>query len=265
MADNLTIPVATREVGGFHLQRVVLTVADGSADMPGDATNGQDVDVTRASFEAAGDAVASASDKGVPALVVRKDTGASIAGSDGDFTFLQVDANGALRVTGGSGGGSSAGDVAHDAADSGNPVKIGGKARASLDDVALVAANDRTDLYADLDGVQIVREHAPLGDTISGVATNTDGTSTECIAAQAAGVKTALTDVIICNSSASNVTVELKDGTTVKATFPVPAGGGVVHRFGRPLVGTAATAWNFDPSAAATTITCTLIGFTTKV
>lgn len=41
---------------------------------------------------------------GTVALVVRKDTGASLAGTDGDVTGLQVDANGALRVTGGGGG-----------------------------------------------------------------------------------------------------------------------------------------------------------------
>ena len=50
------------------------------------------------------DDVASATAAGTVALVVRKDTGASLAGTDGDITGLQVDASGALRVTGGGGG-----------------------------------------------------------------------------------------------------------------------------------------------------------------
>lgn len=96
---------------------------------------------------------------------------------------------------------------------------------------------------------------------VSGNASNTDGTSTSLIAAQGAGVATIITDVTITNTSASNIYVELKDGTTAKWTFPVPANGGVTHNFHTPLRGTANTAWNFDPSAAATTVFCSASGF----
>jgi hypothetical protein len=61
------------------------------------------------------------------------------------------------------------------------------------------------------------------------------------------------------------VYVELKDDTTVKWRFPVPATGGVTHSFQTPLVGSAATAWNTDSSAAATTLYCSASGFKTKV
>ena len=71
--------------------------------------------------------------------------------------------------------------------------------------------------------------------------------------------------VTLANSSATNITVDIKDGSTVKWTFPVPASGGVTHTFPIPLRGTAATAWNFDGSAAATTLTCSMIGFKSKV
>ena len=37
-------------------------------------------------------------DPGVQALAVRKDTGATIAGTDGDYSPLQVDSSGNLRV-----------------------------------------------------------------------------------------------------------------------------------------------------------------------
>ncbi len=157
------------------------------------------------------------------------------------------------------------GSIAHDTADSSNPVKIGGKAIAALSGATLVAAADRTDLYADLDGVQINRPNSAIGDYVSGQATNTDGTSTQVLAAGAAGVKHYLTDVTIANSSATPITVDMKDGSTIKWTFPVPANAGVTHSFRTPLGGTAATAWNFDPSAAATTVSCSVSGFKSKI
>jgi len=97
---------------------------------------------------------------------------------------------------------------------------------------------------------------------VDGTATNTDGTSTACIAAQGAGYRTVLTDVTISNSSATAVEVTIKDGSTARWTFPVPANvAGVVYQFRGGLRGTANAAWNFDPSAAATTITCSMAGY----
>ena len=157
------------------------------------------------------------------------------------------------------------GNVAHDAADSGAPIKVGAKAIATLSGATLVAAADRTDLYSDLDGAQVVKLNGTNADYVSGNASNTDGTSTQVIAAGAAGVKHYITDVTITNTSASNIYVELKDGATAKWTFPVPANSGVTHSFSTPLAGTAATAWNFDPSAATTTVYCSASGFKSKV
>lgn len=53
-----------------------------------------------------------------------------------------------------------AGDVAHDAADSGNPIKIGGKGYSS--EPAAVDANDRVNAYFDLNGYQFVKLGAAL-------------------------------------------------------------------------------------------------------
>lgn len=74
------------------------------------------------------------------------------------------------------------GDVAHDAADSGNPIKIGGKARTSLP--AAVSANDRVDAYFDAYGRLVV---VPPPDTALG-------------AGFRSGVLTSGTD-ILCNAS----------------------------------------------------------------
>jgi hypothetical protein len=147
----------------------------------------------------------------------------------------------------------------------GNALKVGAKAAATLSTATLVSAADPVNAATDLDAALIARLNSPLGDLVNGNASNTDGTSTQVIAAAASGVRTYLTDVTLTNTSASNIYVEMKDGTTVKWTFPVPATSGVTHHFGSPLGGTAATAWNFDPSAATTTVYCSAAGFKSKI
>jgi hypothetical protein len=158
--------------------------------------------------------------------------------------------------------------VAHDAVDSGTPYKQGGRAVAGLSGITPVAAADRTDWLGGIDGAQYVRPHCGLEDIVSGVLANTDGASTSVIAAQGAGVKTYITSVIIANTSVTAVTVDLRDGAagSVKATFPVPANtSGVVCNLPIPLPFSANTAVCMDGSAAASTVTVTLIGFKSKV
>lgn len=159
------------------------------------------------------------------------------------------------------------GNVAHDAADSGAPLKTGAKAVATLTTATLVSAADRTDNISDLDGTVLVRPQNPLADIVVGNSSNTDGTSTSLIAAQGSGIKTYLTSVTITNTSNTSTYVEIKDGTTVCWRFPVPANGGVTHSWpeNTPLPGTGNTAWNFDPAAATTTIYCSAVGFKSKI
>jgi hypothetical protein len=158
------------------------------------------------------------------------------------------------------------GNTAHDLADADKPIKGGFKATTSLAGLTLVSNADVTDAFSGIDGVQIVRPHSNLEDIVTGgPATDTAGASTQCIAAQAAGIKTYLTSVILCNTSAIAVTVIVKDGTTSKLTLPLPAGSGCIYNPPVPIPGTAATAWNFHPSTAATTITCSMVGFKSKV
>jgi hypothetical protein len=160
------------------------------------------------------------------------------------------------------------GQTAHDSAATGSPLRIGAKAETSLAGITLVADGDATDLYAGVDGVQITRPYCNLEDIVSGVAAITDGSSTSVIASQGAGIKTYITSVAIANSSATAVTVDIRDGAagTVKLTLPVPADvAGVVFSLPVPLPFSAATAVCADPSAAASTVTVTLIGFKSKV
>jgi len=161
------------------------------------------------------------------------------------------------------------GTIAHDGVDSGNPVKIGGRAKSTLTGVTLVAADDRADVMTDLDGVLLVRPQVPLGNQISEVKTDTGGTSTAFSTfGAAANLRNYITSVTICNSSASTFcTVDLRDGTagSVIWTFPVPGSGGVTHNFDPPLrQPTVNTALAMDPSAAVSTITVSVNGFQSK-
>lgn len=158
--------------------------------------------------------------------------------------------------------------IAHDGADSGNPHKIGARALTSVSAQTLVAANDRTDLFAGLDGVLITRQHCNLEDIVTATpVVITDGSSTSVLASPGAGLRNYITSISIANSSASFVTVDLRDGTAgaVLWTVPVPATGGVVYTFPVPLKFTGATAVAADPSAAASSITVSVLGFKSKV
>jgi hypothetical protein len=139
-----------------------------------------------------------------------------------------------------------AGTVAHDGADSGNPVKVGGYATSS--ERTAVASGDRADFITDLVGKQIVLPFANPENFVSGAQTTSmTGTSdTEVIAAQGAGVRLYITTVVVTNGHATVGTyVNLKDGTTTKASgYAAAAGGGFSVHFNPPLRLTANTAFN---------------------
>lgn len=117
-----------------------------------------------------------------------------------------------------------------------------------------------------LDGIQIIRPHAHVGDFVKGLLANTDGASTAVVAAQGAGIKFCATTLLVANSSATNVTVDIRDGTagSVIATIPAAANmGGAAITLPVPLCTSANTALAMDGSAAATTVTVTAIGYRT--
>lgn len=95
--------------------------------------------------------------------------------------------------------------------------------------------------------IQIVKLYTDSANFISGTtAAITDTTQTALIAAQAAGVKSYLTHILVTNASDTVGTyVQVQDGNTVKyQAYAAPLGGGFSVTLPVPLVGTAATAWN---------------------
>ncbi len=192
MADNVLITsaggttVGTDDCGGVQIQKVKLVdgTADSTAVIPGDATNGLDVDVTR----------------------------------------LPTDTAAAATT------------VAHDAADSGHPIKIGGKARVT--DPAAVTALDRADLYVDNRGKPVVRPWTVREEVAPQQTTITNSTSeTTIVTAGGADFLRDLLALIISNAGATGVAVTIKDATagTTRAIIYVPATDTVVVPFPVPV------------------------------
>ena len=160
------------------------------------------------------------------------------------------------------------GSIAHDAVDSGNPLKIGAKVETSLKGITAAADADRTDLYADSDGVLVVKLNTTGADVINERVSNTNGTSTAFSNFSAvASTFNYITDIIVWNSSATDGYVDIRDGTagTILATIPAPQTGGATHRFATPLKSTANTAMAYDVSGAISTVYITASGFQSKV
>src|SRR3990167_835341 len=161
------------------------------------------------------------------------------------------------------------GAIAHDAADSGNPHKIGAKVETSPKGITLAADADRTDLYADADGLLMVKLNTSLADVISERVTDTAGTSAAFTTFGAvASTKNYVTSIALYNSSATNGFVDFRDGTAgaVLWTMPLPTLGGSVISSAVPLFKTSAnTALAYDVSEALTTVYISISGFQSKV
>jgi hypothetical protein len=169
-------------------------------------------------------------------------------------------------------GASVSGDVAHDAADAGEPVKVGAKAETSLKGITLVADGDRTNLYADADGVQVVKLGTTGADAISEAVSNTDGASTAFTNFSAvASTYNYVTSIAVfrTDAGATLAYIDFRDGTagSVLWRMPLPAGGGAVLSLaGMPIFKTSAnTALAFDVSSALTTVYISVSGYQSKV
>lgn len=158
------------------------------------------------------------------------------------------------------------GNIAHDDADSGNPVKVGSKAITSLP--TAVAANDRANQISDVYGRPFVRigHQGPAGnywDVQHVPAANAKATATQTSAG--AGVRNVCTGFTVTLASngtapaAVQLTVQVVDGIATGTTYlwitviALPAVAGAITSFVRSglwLPGTADTAMTIEFSAA---------------
>jgi hypothetical protein len=182
------------------------------------------------------DAAHASGDVGVMALAVRSNTAASTSGADGDYQPLITNTTGHLWVDASGQTLSAGGNVAHDAADSGNPVKVGGKARTT--NPTAVADADRADLFMDDVGRPVVLLNQCRDLTAVQQTTITSSTSeTTIVSAAGAGVFADLLSLTITNSSATALIVTLKDATagTTRGIYALAANGGITIPFATPL------------------------------
>lgn len=163
------------------------------------------------------------------------------------------------------------GGVAHDGADSGNPVKIGVKAETSPKGITVVADGDRTDLYADADGMLMVKLATSGADLISENVSNTNGTSTAfsnfTAVASTYNYVTAYS-VFRTDAGTTPIYVDFRDGTAgaIKWSVVLPPNGGANMSSAIPLFKTSAnTALAYDVSAATTTVYISVSGYQSKV
>jgi hypothetical protein len=217
------------------------------------------------------DTLSGATDTGVGALAVRRDADTSLVGATGDWAPLLVDANGYLKVEIFDGGGShtvdgavtatAAGDIAHDAADSGNPVKVGAVARQTRP--TAVADADRVNLFADDVGRLVNYPFAPRDLVVHNRLALTTTTETTLIAAIGANVFVDLLSLVFSNESAVETRVDIRDATagTVRLSVDLAAdGGGAVVNLPIPLTqATANNNWTAQLSGANATIYITAL------
>jgi len=153
------------------------------------------------------------------------------------------------------------GNVAHDIADTGNPVKVGGVARST--DPSVVASGDRTHFLTDLIGRLVVSPYSIPENTLSGVTSAITNTSdTAVIAAQGAGVRIYVTQMVVLNTSGTATLVNIKDGTTTIYTVSAPATSGqIALTFPVPLRLTANNALNVACGTTAANVIVSASGY----
>ncbi len=165
------------------------------------------------------------------------------------------------------------GTIAHDAADSGAPIKIGYKAETSPKGITLVADGDRTDAYADADGIALVKLNTSGADAISESVSNTDGASTAFTNFSAvASTKNYITSYTAfrTDSGTSMAYVDLRDGTAGSVLWRIPlppTSGSISPPYNGPCLfkTSAATALAFDVSSALTTVYISVAGYQSKI
>ena len=232
------LPVATDDCGAAgHIQRVKLDIGGDGVSQPfTDPATQTTLAAALTSLQLLDNAVSGAG------FNVTQFGGSNVALGNGSVL------SGSLRVTIASdstGQIIARGTAAHDAAISGNPVRIAGRAMTA--DYTSVASGDTADILCDTKG-KIINLPFALHENhwqYAGAAI-TDTADDVVKASAGAGLRNYITSLTVTNSHATvGTVVEVKDGSTViHRGYAAPAGGGYAVTFPTPLKGTAATAIN---------------------
>lgn len=126
---------------------------------------------------------------------------------------------------------------------------------------ATSAAGDYGNPQIDAEGKTVVLTGAIPDVTFTASATLSTTTAAAVRAAQAAGIRTFVTDVTLSNTSATATMVTLLDGAAVVLSVWLPGGATYQASFTTPIRGTAATALNGNLSVAATDVRVSVNGY----
>jgi len=232
--DQIEVNTSYGEVvgGGVEATALRVTLASDSTGVLSVDDNGGSLTIDNAALSVVGAGTEAAA---MRVTIANNSTG--LLSVDDNGGSLTVDNAGTFAV--------QAGQAAHDAAISGNPVRIGATARNAS--ATSVGNGDQVDLTADLEGKLATSPHAVKEDYLKGKTAAVTGTSdTSIIAAQGAGVRIYVTSVQIFNSHATvGTVVDLKDGSTsIWNGYAREDGGGCTATFPVPMQLTANTALN---------------------
>lgn len=254
------IDTRTEGTNGNHRQVIVIGDPDTNAGVaPVSATAGLKVDLG-ADNDITGTVAVSTINSVAPAF------GSGVRGATVQRVTIATDDSVAVTMA----TNTPVGNVAHDNADSGAPVKIGAKAEATPSTATMVADLDRTDLIADLDGSLLVKSMA-FGDLISERVANTDGNSTAFTnfgATASARNYVYAYSIFRTDAGTTPIFVDFRDGTAGSILYSVviPPNGGANLSSDKPLFRTTAnTALAYDVSAATTTVYISVSGFKSRV
>lgn len=179
-----------------------VTLTDGA----GNLAPGNDPGTAATSLGKAEDAGHTSGDVGVMMLAVRNDTPAALAGTTLDYIPLTTDSLGRLHT---------AGQLAHDSPQTGNPFRVAG--RAATSNYTAVATGDVADIVTTTVGTQIVKPYSiPEGDwTFASAASGIVNTTTAVTikAAAGAGIRNYLTNMQIATDTLGAATeLAIRDG-----------------------------------------------------
>jgi hypothetical protein len=176
--------------------------------------------------------------------------------------FTNILANQTIASITGTAAVTAGGAAAHDAAISGNPVRIAGRALTTA--YTSVTTGDTADIVTTIRGYQITKENCIPEDHLSAVITVTNNADNAVFAAAAAGLKNCLTSLTLQNTNATAPgVVSIRDGTTVRWSVNLPASMTTPLHFvfPTPPVTTAATALNIIAATTAANILVSATGY----
>lgn len=248
--SSLTVDNAALSVTGGGVEASALRVT-----LANDSTGVLSVDDNGASLTVDGTVAATQSGTWTLGANSGVDIGdVTINNASGGSAVNIQDGGNSITVDGAVTASNTAGDVAHDSSDSGNPVKVGGKAY-NFDGTApgtAVAEGDRAQVITDVYGRPFVETAHPTRWSVNENHT-TAQTNNELKATPGAGLRLYITDIILSTDTAMNIKlVEDTGGTpvTIAGPYYFAANGGMHTNFRNPIPVTADKNLGFTSSAA---------------